>query len=119
VREVKDFLSGRVAAAERAGIARDRIVVDPGFGFGKTPAHNLELLRGLADLAGIGVPVLAGWSRKSSLGEITGRPAADRLAASVAAALIAVGNGASIVRVHDVAATRDALAVWQAVQRQD
>ena len=111
VREVKAVLAARLAAAERAGIALSRIVVDPGFGFGKTIDHNLELLRSLREFAGLGVPVLAGWSRKSSLGQLTGRPAADRLAASVAAALIAVQNGAAIVRAHDVAATRDALAV--------
>ena len=115
VRDVKAFLSARMAAAERAGIGRERIVIDPGFGFGKTVDHNLELLRRLRELTGMGVPVLAGWSRKSSLGQLTGRPAEDRLAASVAAAVIAVQNGASIVRAHDVAATRDALAVWQAV----
>ena len=115
VREVKAVLAARLAAAERAGIAFNRIVVDPGFGFGKTIDHNLELLRRLRELTGLGVPVLAGWSRKSSLGQLTGRPAADRVAASVAAALIAVQNGAAIVRAHDVAATRDALAVWQAV----
>jgi dihydropteroate synthase len=115
VREVKAVLAARLAAAEHAGIAFSRIVVDPGFGFGKTIDHNLELLRRLRELTGLGVPVLAGWSRKSSLGQLTGRPAADRLAASVAAALIAVQNGAAIVRAHDVAATRDALAVWQAV----
>ena len=115
VREVREFLSARVAAAERAGISRGRLLIDPGFGFGKTVEHNLELLRRLREFCAIGVPVLAGWSRKSSLGRITGRPAADRLAASIAAALIAVQNGAQIVRVHDVAATRDALAVWTAV----
>src|SRR5688572_20873136 len=115
VRDVRAFLSARVAAAEHAGIGRERIVIDPGFGFGKTVDHNLELLRRLREFSGVGVPVLAGWSRKSSLGQLTGRPAEDRLAASVAAALIAVQNGASIVRAHDVAATRDALAVWQAV----
>jgi dihydropteroate synthase len=115
VREVKDFLSARVAAAERAGITRDRVVIDPGFGFGKTPANNLELLRRLGDFTGMKVPVLAGWSRKSSLGAITGRAEGDRLPASIAAALIAVQNGARIVRVHDVAATRDALAVLSAV----
>jgi dihydropteroate synthase len=115
VREVKDFLSARVAAAQSAGIARNRIVIDPGFGFGKTVEHNLELLRHLAELRYVGVPVLTGWSRKSSLGRITGRPAEDRLPGSLAAALIAVQNGARIVRVHDVAATRDALAVWIAV----
>jgi dihydropteroate synthase len=119
VREVREFLSARIAAAEGGGISRSRIVIDPGFGFGKTVEHNLELLRRLADFTGMGVPVLAGWSRKSSLGRITGRPAEDRLPASIAAALIAVQNGASIVRVHDVAATRDALAMWQAVERQD
>ncbi len=115
VREVKDFLSTRVAAAQSAGIGRNRIVIDPGFGFGKTVEHNLELLRHLAELTDVGVPVLTGWSRKSSLGRITGRPAEDRLPGSLAAALIAVKNGAQIVRVHDVAATRDALAVWTAV----
>ena len=115
--EVKAMLASRVAAAERAGIARERIVVDPGFGFGKTVDHNLELLRRLHEFTGLGLPVLAGWSRKSSLGRLTGRAAGDRLAASLSAALIAVQNGASMVRVHDVAATRDALAVWQAVSR--
>ena len=116
VRDVKAFLSSRVAAAKHAGIARGRIVIDPGFGFGKSVDHNLELLRCLREFTGLGVPVLAGWSRKSSLGQLTGRPAQDRLAASLAAALISVQHGAGIVRVHDVAATRDALAVWQAVE---
>jgi dihydropteroate synthase len=119
VREVRQFLSARVTAAGHAGVARERIVVDPGFGFGKTVDHNLELLRHLREFAALGVPVLAGWSRKSSLGQLTGRPAQDRLAASIAAALIAVQNGASIVRAHDVAATRDALAVWQAVEKRN
>lgn len=114
--EVRDFLAARVAACAAAGIARERIVVDPGIGFGKTLAHNLALTRHLDALAGIGVPVLAGWSRKSSLGRITGRAAEERLAASLAAALIAVQRGARIVRVHDVAATRDALAVLAAIQ---
>ncbi|HKA42317.1 MAG TPA: dihydropteroate synthase [Burkholderiales bacterium] len=117
VREVREFLASRVDAVERAGIARDRIVIDPGFGFGKTVEHNLELLRRLDEFTGMNLPVLAGWSRKSSLGTITGRSAADRLPASLAAALIAVQNGAALVRVHDVAATRDALAVWTAVTR--
>lgn len=116
VAEVRAFLAERVAAAEAAGIGRDRIVVDPGFGFGKTAAHNLELLRSLQSLARIGVPVLAGLSRKSTLGAITGRPVEDRLAASAAAALLAAQRGATILRVHDVAATRDALAVWRAVE---
>ena len=116
VAEVGAFLRGRAAAAEAAGIARERIVVDPGFGFGKTPAHNLELLRRLRELAALGYPLLAGLSRKSTLGAITGRPPAERAAASVAAALLAVEGGARIVRVHDVAATKDALAVWSAVR---
>jgi dihydropteroate synthase len=114
--EVRDFLAARAAACLAAGIARDRIVVDPGFGFGKTVAHNLALLARLGEIAALGFPVLAGWSRKSSLGRITGRPADDRLAASVAAAMLAVQRGARIVRVHDVAATRDALAVLAAVE---
>ncbi len=116
VREVRDYLAGRIAAAERAGIARDRIVADPGFGFGKTVEHNLALLRALAEFRKLGVAVLAGLSRKAMLGKLTGREPPERVHASVAAALIAVQNGAHIVRVHDVAATRDALAVWQAVK---
>jgi dihydropteroate synthase len=111
VAEVKDFLRQRVATVHAAGVALERIVIDPGFGFGKTLEHNLELLRHLSEFEALGVPVLAGWSRKSSLGKITGKPAGDRLAASIAAALIAAQNGAAILRVHDVAATRDALAV--------
>ncbi len=115
VAEVCDFLAARAAAAESSGIARDRIVLDPGFGFGKTLQHNLALLRGLDRLAGSGLPVLAGLSRKSMIGALTGRATGERLLGSVAAALIAVQRGAAIVRVHDVAATRDALAVWNAV----
>ncbi|MGE5793262.1 MAG: dihydropteroate synthase [Bacteroidota bacterium] len=114
--EVRDFLAARAAACVTGGVARDRIVVDPGFGFGKTVGHNLALLARLGEIAALGFPVLAGWSRKSSLGRITGRPAEERLAGSVAAALIAVQRGARIVRVHDVAATRDALAVLAAVE---
>lgn len=116
VSEVADFLRERVAAAERAGIARARIVIDPGFGFGKTFEHNLELLRAFERFAGLGVAVLAGLSRKAMLGKITGREVGDRVCASVAAAMIAVDRGAHIVRVHDVAATRDALAVWAAAK---
>lgn len=115
VAEVAGYLAGRVAAAEAAGIARNRIVIDPGFGFGKTLAHNLALLRGIGRLRDLGLPVLAGISRKSMLGQITGRPAAERVHASVAAALLAVQRGANIVRVHDVAATRDALRVLAAL----
>ena len=116
VAEVGAFLSDRVAAAEAAGIARARIVVDPGFGFGKNKEHNLALLRALPRLHAPDVALLAGLSRKSMLGAITGRPVGERKAASVSAALIAVQRGARIVRVHDVAATRDALTVWQAVE---
>jgi dihydropteroate synthase len=116
VGDVADFLAKRAAAAEAAGISRDRIVVDPGFGFGKTVAHNLELLRNLPRMAVSGLPVLAGLSRKATLGALTGRPAAERMPASIAAALLAAQRGATILRVHDVAATRDALAVWRAVE---
>jgi len=114
--EVREFLAGRVAACEAAGIPRARLIVDPGFGFGKTVAHNLALLRGLPELAGLGCPVLAGLSRKSLIGAVLGLPVDERLHASVALALIAVQNGASIVRVHDVRATRDAVRMWEAVQ---
>jgi dihydropteroate synthase len=117
VAEVKAFLQQRVRAAHAAGIAPERIAIDPGFGFGKTLEHNLELLRHLREFEVLRVPLLAGWSRKSSLGKITGKPAGERLAASVAAALIAAQNGARILRVHDVAATRDALAVLTAVEK--
>lgn len=113
--DVSAFLSARVAAAEAAGIHRTRIVIDPGFGFGKTLAHNLALLRELKHLAELGVPVLAGLSRKSMLGALTGQDAGHRLPASIAAALIAVQRGAGIVRVHDVRATVDALKIWNAV----
>jgi dihydropteroate synthase len=116
VAEVHDFLAQRVAAARASGIAAERIVVDPGFGFGKRIEHNLALLRQLERFSDLGACVLAGLSRKSMLGEITGRKVSQREAASVAAALLAARNGARILRVHDVAATRDALAVWAAVE---
>lgn len=116
VREVREFLAARIDAARAAGISAERIAVDPGFGFGKNLAHNLALLRGLPRICDLGVAVLAGVSRKSMLERITGRPVAERLAASIAAALRAVQAGAKIVRVHDVAETRDALAVWFAVE---
>lgn len=116
VGEVREYLQSRIAAALQAGIARERIVIDPGFGFGKTLEHNLALLRGLDRLATLGVPLLAGLSRKSMIGALTGRDVGERIFGSVAAALIAVQRGAGIVRVHDVAATRDALAIWQAVK---
>jgi dihydropteroate synthase len=117
IAEVSAFLSERIAAVEAAGIARDRIVIDPGFGFGKTLAHNLELLRELESFCALGVPVLTGLSRKSMLGAITGRDVHERLAASVAAALLAVQRGAAIVRVHDVRETVDALKVWDAINK--
>ncbi len=106
----------RVAAAEAAGIAHERIVVDPGFGFGKSLEHNLALMRNLQRVVAAGVPVLAGLSRKSTIGALTGREVGERVFGSVAAALIAAQHGAAILRVHDVAATHDALAVWKAVE---
>ena len=115
VDEVRDFLGERVSAALAAGIARDRLLLDPGFGFGKTLEHNLSMLRQLGRFAIDGLPLLAGMSRKSMLAAITGRPVGERLAASIAAALLAVERGAAIVRVHDVRETCDALRVWQAV----
>ena len=119
VAEVCTFLAARAAACVAAGIAHDRIVVDPGFSFGKKTTHNLRLLAHLEAIVGLGYPVLVGLSRKSSLGRITGETPADRLPASVAGALLAVQRGAAIVRAHDVAATRDMLAVLAAVERQD
>lgn len=116
VGEVRDFLAQRLAACEAAGIARNRLVIDPGFGFGKTLAHNLALLKSLGRLAELGVPVLAGMSRKSMLGALTGRPVEQREYAGIAAHLAAVARGAAIVRVHDVAAMKDALVVWQAIE---
>ncbi|MCL4737157.1 MAG: dihydropteroate synthase [Burkholderiaceae bacterium] len=113
--EVRDFLRARWQALAAAGIADERIVLDPGIGFGKTVAHNLALMKHQFALRALGRPLLAGWSRKSTLGALTGRPVGDRVAASVAAALMAVERGARIVRVHDVAATVDALKVWRAV----
>jgi dihydropteroate synthase len=116
VAEVKDFLRQRLDAAVAAGIPRERLVIDPGFGFGKTLKHNIELLRNLERFTDMNVPLLVGLSRKSMLGKITGSEVGDRIHASIAAALLAVAKGASIVRVHDVKATRDALAVYNAVQ---
>ncbi len=116
VAEVAEFLGERVAAAEAAGIALNRIAVDPGFGFGKSLEHNIELLRRLEELVVPGLPLLVGLSRKSVLGLLTGRPASERVHAGIAAHVLAVLRGARMVRVHDVAATRDALAVVQAVE---
>jgi len=117
VAEVRDFLAGRVAACEAAGIPRDRLLVDPGFGFGKTLAHNLALLRDLPTLHGLGVPVLVGLSRKSMIGALLdGAPVGERLYGSLAAAVLAVERGAAIVRVHDVAPTVQALRIVAAVR---
>jgi dihydropteroate synthase len=112
---VAAFLAERRDAALAAGIARERIALDPGIGFGKTPAHNLALAVQQRRLLQLGCPLLLGWSRKSTLGQLTGRPVGERTVASVAAALAAVRQGASIVRVHDVAETVDALKVWRAL----
>ena len=112
--EVKAFLKERVNAAQGAGIAAERITVDPGFGFGKTVEHNLELLRRLSELSDF--PLVAGLSRKSTLGKLTGRPVDERLAGSLAMALLALQGGATILRVHDIKETRDVIAVWEAVR---
>jgi dihydropteroate synthase len=115
--EVRQFLLERASACEQAGIPASRIVLDPGFGFGKTFAQNLELFRDLPKLIAEGYPVLVGVSRKAMIGQITGREAADRVAGSVAAALRAAAAGAAIIRVHDVAETVDALKVAAALAR--
>ncbi|HWS75395.1 MAG TPA: dihydropteroate synthase [Quisquiliibacterium sp.] len=116
VAEVALFLQARLSALTAAGIARERITLDPGIGFGKTLQDNLRLLRELAELSKLGCPLLLGLSRKSMVGQLTGREVGARLAGSVAAALAAVHRGAAIVRVHDVAETKDALAVWRAIE---
>jgi dihydropteroate synthase len=119
VAEVREFLAARLAACVAAGIPRERLLVDPGFGFGKTLAHNLALLRGLPRLAALGVPVLVGLSRKSMIGALLGdAPVGDRVHGSVAAAVLAAERGAAIVRVHDVGATVQALRVLAAVGAQ-
>lgn len=117
VGEIMEFLQARVAACESAGIVRDRIAVDPGFGFGKTRAHNVRLLADLASLAALGLPLLVGLSRKRILGEITGRTVDERVAAGVSAAVLAVARGAHIVRTHDVGPTVDALRVATTVMQ--
>lgn len=116
VQEVKNFLDARVTACLEAGISQARIVIDPGFGFGKTLAHNLALLKNLARLTVGEVPVMVGMSRKSMLGAISGRATGEREFAGVAAHLLAVMHGAQLLRVHDVAAMRGALSVWNAVK---
>lgn len=116
VREVGEFLLGRAKACEAAGIAAHRVALDPGFGFGKNLTHNLTLLKNLDAIADLGYPVLAGLSRKSMIAQMLERPVHERVYASVALALAAAGRGASILRVHDVAATVDALRVWARVR---
>jgi len=119
VAQVHRFLAERIFAAEMAGIAKRHLVVDPGFGFGKTLQHNLQLLAQLRRFVDLGVPVLAGLSRKKSIGDLTGREVArERVHGSVAAHLIAAQRGATLLRVHDVGATADALKVWSAVAAQ-
>lgn len=117
VAEILGFLRGRLSALRDAGVAEDRVCVDPGFGFGKTLGHNCELLGRLGDFLGLGRPVLVGLSRKSMLGGITGRGVEGRLSAGIAAATIALANGADIVRTHDVAETVDAVRVFSRVPR--
>jgi dihydropteroate synthase len=114
VDEVHAFLAARVQTLQAMGVGRQRITLDPGYGFGKSPEHNIELFRGQGALLELGLPLLVGWSRKSTLGVITGKPVGERLAASLSAALAGVALGARIVRVHDVAETVDALKVWRA-----
>jgi dihydropteroate synthase len=116
VADVAGFLLERARACEAAGIPKDRLLLDPGFGFGKTLAHNLELLAGLPRLVGLGFPILIGISRKSMVGRLTGRDVGERLAGSLAAAVLAVERGARVVRAHDPAETRDALRVAWAVR---
>lgn len=115
VADVARFLAERLAAARAAGIDSARVALDPGYGFGKTPQHNVTLASRQRELLALGCPLLVGWSRKSTVGLVTGRPVSERLAGSVGAAIAAVAHGAAIVRVHDVAATVDALKVWRAL----
>lgn len=119
VAEVVGFLEARVAACERAGIARRQLLLDPGFGFGKTVEHNLALLRALPRLAQAGLPVVVGLSRKSLIGALTGAAVTNRLGGSIALALLAAQRGARLLRVHDVEPTVQALAMLEAVQGGD
>jgi dihydropteroate synthase len=113
VLDVYDMLEARIAACEVAGIPRERLIVDPGIGFGKTLAHNLALLGSLAILHGLGCPVLLGVSRKSFIARLTGAQAGGRLPGSLAGVLLGAAQGVQVLRVHDVAATRQALTVWE------
>ena len=119
VTEVKEFLQQRIQTSNAWGLSKERLVIDPGFGFGKTLQHNLTLLNHLDKFTELGIPVLAGLSRKSMLGAITGNEVSQRQHESIAAALLAVIKGAKIVGVHDVKATKDALAIYQAMIQQD
>ena len=117
--DIYDYLDGRIRACVDAGIVRSRLIVDPGFGFGKSAAHNLALMGGISLFHGLGVPVLIGASRKRFIGEITGEANAQgRVPGSIAAAVWAVSQGVQILRVHDVAETRQALTLWQAIAKQ-
>ncbi len=116
VTDVKTFLERRIAACLETGISKDQVMIDPGFGFGKTVAQNYEMLRRLEEFASFELPILVGVSRKSMIGAITGRPASERVVPSAVLAVMAAARGASVIRVHDVAETADALAVWQATK---
>jgi dihydropteroate synthase len=116
IAEVTAFLQRRIAACEAGGIPRERLLLDPGFGFGKSVQHNLQLLQGLSRIAQQGLPLLVGLSRKSLIGKLIGRPVDERLAASLALAVLAVERGAAVIRTHDVAATHDALSMVVAIQ---
>jgi dihydropteroate synthase len=116
VTQVREFLLARVVVCERLGIVRERLILDPGFGFGKSVSHNMQLLQALPELAAMGFPLLVGLSRKSIIGKLLGRDVAERLPASLALAVMAVERGAAIIRTHDVAATADAVAMWAALQ---
>ena len=116
VADVKTFLERRIAACLETGISKDQVMIDPGFGFGKTVAQNYEMLRRLEEFASFELPILVGVSRKSMIGAITGRPASERVVPSAVLAVMAAARGASVIRVHDVAETADALAVWQATE---
>ena len=116
VTDVKAFLEHRVAVCVEAGIGRDQVMIDPGFGFGKTTKQNYEMLRRLEEFGAFNLPILVGVSRKSMIGEITRRPASERAVPSAVLAVMAAARGASVIRAHDVAETADALAVWQATE---
>ena len=117
IKDITEFLEDRIAAVEAGGISRERLLLDPGFGFGKRLDHNLALLKYLPKLSSLGLPLLVGLSRKSMFGQLLGREVDERLAASIAAALIAAQHGAKIIRVHDVRETVDVLKLWRAVEQ--